>query len=931
MSVRATLYKYIAAAVGSICLGDAALAASPDSSDELDAVVVTGSRIRRTAEETPSPVQVISREQIERSGEQSISDVIRNVSADNQGSLPTAFTAGFAAGASGVSLRGLGLNSTLVLVNGRRMATYGLADDGARTFVDLNTIPLEAVDRVEVVKDGASAIYGSDAVAGVINIILRENYDGAAFGAAIGTQEEHGGSHYALNGTWGTGDIAADRFNVFMTVEASRDEAIAQSDLGGFLGTFDNRSQGFFDSRRGAYGAGFGLFADGTPAYSATSPFGSYRVLGGTPQQRINILGCPEVNAVNGVCLFDPIEYIEIQPKSDRLNIYARGAYQFSEAAQGYLELGRFSSKVTSLGTPGSVNDTGVFNPADPLNPLTPPHTTVLPAGHPDNASGVNRTLSLMTEMLGGRNQVTDTTVIRVVGGVKGQIGAWSYDAGVAHIESSTDDANFGFVRHPVLQTALNAGTFRIDPSLNSPELLAAISPVLKRNAKSQVSVIDATVSRDWFELPGGKLGIALGAEYRKEKTDSPPVPFTDTGEIVGLGYSAFNSNRNVAAGYIEINAPVATFLDLVGAYRYDHYSDYGSSSTPKVGFKWTPIPQVSLRGTYSQAFRAPGPTESGNSSSLGFTNIAIITIGAPNVKPETADSFTVGLLIEPGAGISASIDYFDIRRENEIVTADQAVIIGGLPTTGVPLSRVPGAVPNSFLYFDDLGDLASISGPYANLNETNTSGFDVDLRHLVKFGGGSTLESNLLLTHTLSMERVLPDGSRFEYAGTHGPYVLSSAGGTPSDRASLEMTWSSSKYSLTGRINYVSAIDMVDHEGEELVATAVDALGGQWYATSTHEGEYFVADPNGVVCGVYNPDGTPFGGDCELPAFVTLDVTAKWSVNDKLDVSLVIDNLTDRRAPFDPYTYGGHNYNPAFHQAGAVGRFFTAGMKYRF
>src|SRR5678816_3701688 len=160
--------------------------ATAQQPQQLERVTVTGSNIKRTDTETASPVQVITRGDIERTGKQSIQEVLRSVTADGQGSLPSSFTAGFAAGSSAVSLRGLGVNSTLVLVNGRRMATYGLADDGARTFVDLNSIPFEAVDHVEVLKGGASAIYGSDAVGGVVNIILKDNFQGLALGGATG-------------------------------------------------------------------------------------------------------------------------------------------------------------------------------------------------------------------------------------------------------------------------------------------------------------------------------------------------------------------------------------------------------------------------------------------------------------------------------------------------------------------------------------------------------------------------------------------------------------------------------------------------------------------------------------------------------------------------------------------------------------------------
>src|SRR6185436_6285382 len=159
-----------------------------------------------------------------------IQEVLRNITGDNSGSIPMAFSAGFASGAAGVSLRGLGVNSTLVLVNGRRMSTYGLADDGSRTFVDLNSIPLEAVERVEVLKDGASAIYGSDALAGVVNIILRKNFSGVTGKAEAGTSRYGDGDRAKAAVMVGGGDIAADKWNAFVNIEASKVKEIHYSD-----------------------------------------------------------------------------------------------------------------------------------------------------------------------------------------------------------------------------------------------------------------------------------------------------------------------------------------------------------------------------------------------------------------------------------------------------------------------------------------------------------------------------------------------------------------------------------------------------------------------------------------------------------------------------------------------------------------------------
>jgi iron complex outermembrane receptor protein len=173
-----------------VALGGGLLAAAPAGAQQTGSTVqrveITGSSIRRVDAETASPVQVLSSADIEKSGKGSVAELLQTLAVDNQGSVPTTFGNGFASGASGISMRGLGAASTLVLINGRRAAPYGLADDGQKVFFDLNTIPLEAVDRVEVLKDGASAIYGSDAIAGVVNIILKREFQGTALKVSYG-------------------------------------------------------------------------------------------------------------------------------------------------------------------------------------------------------------------------------------------------------------------------------------------------------------------------------------------------------------------------------------------------------------------------------------------------------------------------------------------------------------------------------------------------------------------------------------------------------------------------------------------------------------------------------------------------------------------------------------------------------------------------
>jgi len=920
--------------------GFAVLATGAWAQDSSQRVEVTGSRIKRTDTETASPVQVLTREDIERTGKQSIQDVLRGLTSDGVGSIPTSFSNGFASGSAAISLRGLGVNSTLVLVNGRRMTTYGLADDGTRNFVDLNSIPLEAIDRIEVLKDGASAIYGADAVGGVVNVILRKNYTGASIGGSYGQTGHGDGQSTRAFGSIGFGNLDTDKYNVFATLEASTEKNIWSKDRG-FIGEVDLRSFGYYDTANGANRPYFGL------GPSSNSPYGVTRSATGGGA-RVNVIPCPGLtDAATGLCRYNPLDEQEVQPAIDRLNFFGRGTLKFSESLNAYLELGYFRTKSKANGTLGANNDGGVFFPGDLNNPLVVHGFMTLPAAHPDNTFGVDRSLFYRPFELGGRDQKTDNEVFRIVEGLQGNAYGWDFDVGAAYIKSRLKNQNFGFINYNVMQAALNNGTYLINrPSLTSPSLtsasvLAAVSPTLENIPTSSIKSIDFKASRELMNLPGGPLGLALGAEMRWEAANTPPVPGTETASIVGLGFSAFNATRRVQALYGELNAPVTKWLELSGAARYDKYSDFGSTTNPKVGFKVKPIDQFAVRGTYAEAFRAPGPAETGGSS-FGFTTFGILSQGTPGIKPETAKSYTLGLIFEPMPGTSATLDYWRVDRKNEIVQADPNSIIplgqcvnacdgtGGTPN--LINQQIAGALPNTFLFYDADGSIATVTGFNRNAAKTKTDGVDIELRHRMSLGEAGRLSGQLNWTHVNKFERTDADGNTFRYEGTHGPLVQSAGGGAPKDRMTLSLTWDRGPWAVTGAINYVGPIKMIDHKGDTSPQD-LDPATGLPTGTITNGNTGVTYPDNGQYdCGVFDTAGNVFGG-CKLPAFTTFDLFAKWTPMKNLDINFSILNLFDKKAPFDPYlvlTYG-INYNQTWHQAGAVGRFFNIGAKYSF
>jgi iron complex outermembrane recepter protein len=909
-------------------------------------IEVTGSRIKRVDAETASPVQVINREQIERTGKQSIQEVLRGVTADGQGSIPPSFTAGFASGSAAISLRGLGVNSTLVLVNGRRMTTYGLADDGARNFVDLNTIPLEAVDRIEILKDGASAIYGADAVGGVVNVILRKDYSGASIAANAGQSGKNDGRITRASASLGLGNLDSDRYNVFFTLEASQQKNIRAIDRG-FIGQADLTSRGYFDFTNGAPRPYAGL------GPTSNSPFGVVRRYTGDPAApfgpRLNVLACPDSLGANGLCQYNPRIEDEIQPAVDRLNLFGRGTLQFSPSLTAYAEIGFFQTKTKASGGLAANNDGGVFLPnAGASNPLLVHGPMNLPAAHPDNTQGEDVALFIRPFELGGTDQKTDNQVLRLVQGLQGNAFGWDYDIGAAFIKSRLKNTSNGFIIYDAMQAALDNGTYRItNPSQTDPAVLAAIAPTLVNTPTSSIKSIDFKASRDLMKLSGGQLALALGAEYRLESANTPALPGQDTGAIVGLGYSAFSAKRKVGAVFGEVNAPVTPWLELNGALRFDKYSDVGNSTTPKVGFKLKPMEGLALRGTYAEAFRAPSPAESGGSS-FGFTFVGILSQGDPKLKPETAKSFTLGLVAEPLPGTSATIDYWRIDRKNEITQADPNLIIpagqcinscDGLDDDGNPdgspsliNQRLAGAQPNTFMYYGEDGSLSTVTGFFQNATKTLTDGIDVELRHRLRLGSFGQLDGQLNWTHINKYRRTDAFGETFDYAGTHGPVVQSSGGGTPRDRVNLSLTWDRAEWAVTGAVSYVGRVKMVNHKGETTPQDR-DPATGELTGDITNPNTGVTYPDNGqYACGVFDTSGNVVNG-CRLPSFTTFDLFARWSPVKNLDLNFSIQNLFDRQAPFDPYLAGSYatNYNQSWHQAGAVGRFFTVGAKYTF
>jgi iron complex outermembrane recepter protein len=927
-------------------------AMAQDANASMQRVEVTGSNIRRAQTETASAVQTLKREDIERSGKSTVAELLQTLAVDNQGSVPTSFGNGFATGASGISLRGLGAASTLVLINGRRVAPYGLADDGQKVFTDLNMIPVEAVERVEILKDGASSIYGSDAIAGVVNIILRKDYKGTTAKVAYGQSRYGDGQDYRATITHGFGDLSTDNYNVLLNFEYGKKGEINNRDRAGRaqIGRNDLRDLGF-DADTGFAGAGFitadrGVSSSGSINGNVRNPnpdsleyWNRSEKPNATNGFTPGYLGAPcstfsklpQTNNPFGGCLFDAQQqYSQIQPSAESYNFFARGTRQLNVDTQVYTELSLYKNNSVAATTPSTISGSVGF----PGGPVT--NTTVsLGAAHPDNPYfGQVARLRYLAADVGPRVSHVDSTFSRLVAGVKGSFADWDYDSALLFSENKVSNNQTGYLQRDVAFALLNpsavnvaaaaarsaayralpAGTFwRIGENavLNSAAMYAALSPAISNDAKTQVSQVDFKASREFGQLAGGAMGVAVGGEFRHESTRLDPTQGTEIGNIIGLGYSAYAGQRNVGALYAEVLAPVLKSLELSAALRADHYTDVGNSFTPKVGAKWTPIKELALRGTYAEGFRAPSAAENGVGGLAAFStatdparcavgiaaacspaNVALITTPNPDLKPEKSKSYSLGMVWDPLPRTSVSVDFWQIDRSNEInqesITA--AIAKGQLSRDTSSATTIPG----------DPGPITAVLTKYINSNNTRVRGVDLDLRqgfNLAADYGKLTFDAKW--THLFTWKRTEQDGTTFEYAGTHGNCDVTNCIGTPDDRINIGGTWERGALKVSSVVNYRGSIKNVNSKED-------------------------------TACANTFADGTDAPGGCRIASFTTVDLTFRWKATPKIEVFGGVQNLFDKIAPLDPLTYGATSYNPLDYY-GAAGRFMSVGMKYTF
>ncbi|HUI98847.1 MAG TPA: TonB-dependent receptor [Usitatibacter sp.] len=716
-------------------------------------IEVTGTSIKRVEGETALPVTVLSRDEIEKSGATTPMELLNYISANNSlGGVALTSTIGATTNSAQLaSLRGLQGAHTLVLINGKRVNGFSGETQGVQG-VNLAIIPFNAIERVEILKDGASAVYGSDAIAGVINFIMRSDYKGAEASAYYGAPTRSGGGaeeKYAAS--LGFGDLNKNRYNVFFNASYDHQKPLDQKDR-----NFSNNSTDRFLEQLGGFAGSSNTF----PGNITTGHIGIIGSSGTNCGPNPYNIYVPDFGIG---CSFDPAQQpgVESIPEDKNTNFFLQGKFQITPTWQAYAhalygeDKNRFIiqgapiSSVFSYGPNGDIPATITWLPSSPFYP----HAAAAAAG----VDGQPLNVRWRTTPLGNRDTTDTNTGSQLVGGLTGTIAdRWDTDVSYSYAQGKTvEHTNGGFFLYSKLIPILNSGNI----DLSSYNLPADQLALLHQSdfigdvftGKSSTGMLNAKVSGDLFNMPAGTAAGAIGIDYRKEKLDETPSDAYLNGDITGYGGSsgAIHGSRDVKAAYGEVNLPLLSSLELDAAIRTDDYSDFGRTNNPKFSLRFQPNRDMLFRTSYGKGFLAPslyqldlpnisGVSQTGlsdpircpvtNNTGIDCVTQFGLTFGGNHaLQPETSEQATFGVVLEPTNAFSVSADYFKIRLNNEITNGiPVTTILGDLATYGSLVTR--GAPDPAFPNLP--GRIVSIDQTYLNIGATHIEGIDLEAHY---------------------------------------------------------------------------------------------------------------------------------------------------------------------------------------------------------
>ncbi len=800
-----------------------------DQPVELQKLEVTGSRIKRADIEGIAPVVVLNREYIDRTGAETVSELFRDVIFNNSGLIDETFTQGFAPASAGIDLRGLGVNRTLVLIDGRRVPLFPFGQDAHSSFVDVNLISLGAIERIEILKDGASAIYGSDAIAGVVNIITRKDAEGADLSVRYGGTSENDGQEGSFNisgGLNGEGSNLTVGFDYLKRKEVkSKDRDISAS------------ANGPIDDRSIAGKPGTTIRAAGFPEPDPRCPPGSQD---GSP-----------------FCVYDFAPWTTLIPEVERIGVNASGYYDLSDDLR-FFASALYTNSDSSRDLAASSGFFGVSGD----NP-----NTIYP--------GEDVGIIYRVQELGSRTDNFHTDFGNGVVGLSGVYRDWDWESSLSGGKVKTKVRGVsGYATGSAVQEAIDDGTLNVygdSPNFDSD----SVSYKTKRDGESKLYSADFRATGDLYEMEHGALALAVGAEYHHEDYSDKWDPVTASGEVLSIGGTSGDGDRDSSGAYLELSVPVLSELELQLAGRYDHYSDFGGTFNPKAGLRWQPKRNLLLRASAGTGFKAPSLQElySGEIESFEgvfdpetgeVVEVVSMSGGNRDLDAEKSDNYSLGAVWDITNSWNLAVDYWRIKTDDAVTSSPQYYVDN------------EDLYPDNVVRDDD-GNLIAVFSPYENVSAQKAWGIDANT--------GSSWNTDRAGVFGLNIGAAYLGSFKQEPVPGAGYTDLAGKNGRPEWRGQGVLTWSRQAYAASLIVNYVGSYDRV-LEGTDNV---------------------------------------------KVDSWTTVDAQFNWSPTafqgGKITVGAT--NLFDEEPPEDPYLEGWPFFNRALHSA--RGRFLYAQYGHEF
>ncbi|BAJ01571.1 TonB-dependent receptor plug domain-containing protein [Shewanella violacea] len=867
LTAKAVRFGLLAAAGSTVAFSGLAFAQEQGDDAKVERIEVTGSRIQRTDMETASPVTIIDASAIRASGATSIDEVLQKMTATG-GAMTNPGINNGSGGDASINLRGLGSQRTLVLVNSRRMVNSGT---GAASTVDLNTIPVSMIKRVEILKDGASAVYGSDAVAGVVNIILKDDFEGLEANVQTGISGQGDAQETSFDLTMGG---SFDRGNVVMGLQfMDRGEASMA----------DRKSTQCDYYERTNTSGNLELYCGGSSYTPGGHIWGSYDT--------------GEVDK-NGDKIFESRDSLQGNADGSWHEFSDDDRYNYNALSYLYTPMKRVN--LTALGNFELTDSINLFSEAmyskrwseqqmAPQPIWTDPFTYTEEMGDSLTGSGYEYGDSIdygrrMADV-GNREfaQVVDT--IRVVVGVDGMLeNGWTWDTSINYGRNDSVDRLANLINMGSVNDGIEDGTFNpLDQASWSQENMNEYLYTRINSGGSEMFIVSGNLSGEIMELPAGYLGFATGLEHRTEKAWFIPDSLSSQGMANDPKVEPTSGEYDVSEAYIELAIPLLSGLpfaeqvDLSAAMRYFDYSTFGSDSTWKLGLTWRVTDDLMLRSVASTAFRAPSVDElySGKSPSfdqikhpVGQAQAEVTRGGNPNLTPEEAETFTAGFVYSPSwfDGFSVTADYYDISVTNSIALVDSQYIVDQcMDAQGKPINTGASLCQSADIKMGS-GNRITFNNQLQNIGAENTSGIDINLAYTfdaVGLAWRTGLDSTILLEN----ESIIL-GEAIDYAGL----ITSGSGGFAKYKTNFDLGVEGDSWGGSYQARYISGMD----------SYACQSDPSACYAPSTD-------------------------------SIVYHDISASYFLSNSWTISAGVNNLLDEDAPYytgnndantDPYTY---------------------------